>query len=257
MTLVRILRVNVVVDDDDVDDDVDDKDDDKDDDDDDNSVGADFGNNLGDYIADDFLTSKSTQFNSLIVVPENLKCFLKRCELLESGVFTLLTSVDMGSQSLIESLSRTFHVTHIVVSESPSPSSSSSSSSSSSFSHALPSFVLYLRPLFERAYYDLFKHFGWKRLIYLYDNEYGLYHLEHLYSVINKGDFKIDPEIIHIADVTNCYDTLRQIDHKRFQHSSGGGGGSHNSYHTRIFLDFSNPDAFNSFLKQETLLPRA
>ena len=66
----------------------------------------------------------------------------------------------------------------------------------------------------------------------------GLFHLEHLYSIINKGENNVELDVIHLDDIHNCYASLRQIDEAEPLSDK------------HIFLDLSSVDAFNAVLSQ-------
>nr|AWJ68200.1 putative ionotropic glutamate receptor kainate-like 3 [Hirudo verbana] len=159
------------------------------------------------------------------------------CETMANGVFVIITSINIISQSVIESISRTFHVPHVVASEA-TVSRQQQQLIQRSIHPLSPSFVIYVRPMFEPAYYDLFKHYKWSKSYYLYDDSQGLFHLEHLYSIINKGENNVELDVIHLDDIHNCYASLRQIDEAEPLSDK------------HIFLDLSSVDAFNAVLSQ-------
>ncbi|KAL4230944.1 Glutamate receptor 2 [Mactra antiquata] len=140
------------------------------------------------------------------------------CSLLKKGVYGIIGISDASALSTIQSYSNTFKVPFI-----------SLSMTQNSSNHG--QFQLFIRPVFINGLLDVIIHYGWERILYVYDTDEGLIRLQQLFQAVNARERTIDIDVKRVNNTETCYQELKLF-HQRNEKAN-----------LRIFLDIPTDKA--------------
>uniref|UniRef100_A0A0C9QXE8 Glu-RI_0 protein n=1 Tax=Fopius arisanus TaxID=64838 RepID=A0A0C9QXE8_9HYME len=126
------------------------------------------------------------------------------CRQFSRGVFSMLGAVSPDSFDTLHSYSNTFQmpfVTPWFPEKVLTPSS------------GFLDFAISMRPDYHRAIIDTVRHYGWKKIIYLYDSHDGLLRLQQIYQGLRPGNesFQVDT-VKRIQNTSEALDFLRTLE---------------------------------------------
>ncbi|KAF7990138.1 hypothetical protein HCN44_009873 [Aphidius gifuensis] len=128
------------------------------------------------------------------------------CSQFSRGVFSMLGAVGPDSFDTFHSYSNTFQmpfVTPWFPEKVLTPSS------------GFLDFAISMRPDYHRAIIDTVRHYGWKKIIYLYDSHDGLLRLQQIYQDLHPGNesFRVETvkRIQNISDAIDFLHTLEKL----------------------------------------------
>ncbi|KAL5011752.1 hypothetical protein ScPMuIL_010303 [Solemya velum] len=123
------------------------------------------------------------------------------CKHVRDGVVAIVGVSNASAFATIQSYSNTFHVPFIT------PSMAQNSS--------LPTpYQIFMRPMYIDALLEVIKHYGWPKLLFLYDTDEGLIRLQQLFQAVNAKEYQLDIDVKRATDAENCYAILTDI-HER------------------------------------------
>ncbi|XP_055317645.1 glutamate receptor 1-like isoform X2 [Sitodiplosis mosellana] len=126
------------------------------------------------------------------------------CNQFSRGVFSMLGAVSPESFDTLHSYSNTFQmpfVTPWFPEKVLTPSS------------GFLDFAISMRPDYHEAIIDTIRHYGWEKIIYLYDSHDGLLRLQQIYQGLRPGNETFQVETVkRIANATNAIDFLRTLE---------------------------------------------
>ncbi|XP_058805200.1 glutamate receptor 1-like isoform X2 [Phymastichus coffea] len=74
-------------------------------------------------------------------------------------------------------------------------------------------FAISIRPYYHHAIIDTVRHYGWKKIMYLYDSHDGLLRLQQIYQSLKPGNDTFQVESVkRIQNVTEAMDFLRSVE---------------------------------------------
>ncbi|XP_014208745.1 glutamate receptor 1 [Copidosoma floridanum] len=126
------------------------------------------------------------------------------CDRFAHGVYSMIGAVNPDSFDILHSYSNTFQmpfVTPWFPEKVLTPSS------------GFLDFAISMRPDYYQAIIDTVRHYGWKKIIYLYDSHDGLLRLQQIYQGLKPGNdtFQVDT-VKRIQNVSEALDFLRNIE---------------------------------------------
>ncbi|XP_049961019.1 glutamate receptor 1-like [Schistocerca serialis cubense] len=126
------------------------------------------------------------------------------CGQFSRGVFSLVGAVSPDSFDTLHSYSNTFQmpfVTPWFPENVLAPSS------------GLMDYAISMRPEYHQAIIDVVRHYGWNRIIYLYDTHDGLLRLQQIYQSLRPGKDSIQVEAVkRIQNTSEAMDFLHSIE---------------------------------------------
>ncbi|XP_043287148.1 glutamate receptor 1 isoform X2 [Venturia canescens] len=126
------------------------------------------------------------------------------CTQFSRGVFSMLGAVSPDSFDTLHSYSNTFQmpfVTPWFPEKVLTPSS------------GLLDFAISMRPDYHRAIIDTVRHYGWRKIIYLYDSHDGLLRLQQIYQGLRPGNESFQVETVkRIQNMSDALDFLRSLE---------------------------------------------
>ncbi|XP_057333872.1 glutamate receptor 1-like isoform X2 [Microplitis mediator] len=126
------------------------------------------------------------------------------CNQFSRGVFSMLGAVSPDSFDTLHSYSNTFQmpfVTPWFPEKVLTPSS------------GFLDFAISMRPDYHRAIIDTVRHYGWRKIIYLYDSHDGLLRLQQIYQGLRPGNESFQVETVkRIQNMSDAIDFLRNLE---------------------------------------------
>ncbi|XP_034938822.1 glutamate receptor 1-like isoform X2 [Chelonus insularis] len=126
------------------------------------------------------------------------------CSQFSRGVFSMVGAVSPDSFDTLHSYSNTFQmpfVTPWFPEKVLTPSS------------GFLDFAISMRPDYHRAIIDTVRHYGWKKIIYLYDSHDGLLRLQQIYQGLRPGNQSFQVETVkRIQNISDAIDFLRNLE---------------------------------------------
>ncbi|XP_074101156.1 glutamate receptor IB isoform X2 [Cotesia typhae] len=126
------------------------------------------------------------------------------CNQFSRGVYSMLGAVSPDSFDTLHSYSNTFQmpfVTPWFPEKVLTPSS------------GFLDFAISMRPDYHRAIIDTVRHYGWRKIIYLYDSHDGLLRLQQIYQGLRPGNESFQVETVkRIQNMSDAIDFLRNLE---------------------------------------------
>ncbi|KAL7299265.1 hypothetical protein TKK_0007854 [Trichogramma kaykai] len=143
-------------------------------------------------------------FADIINTADAFKLSRLICNRFASGVYSMIGAVNSDSFDILHSYSNTFQMPFITPwfpEKVLQPSSGS------------VDFAISMRPDYHHAIIDTIRHYGWKKIIYLYESHDGLLRLQQIYQGLNPGNNTFQVETVKkIQNVSEALNFLRRLE---------------------------------------------
>ncbi|XP_055342806.1 glutamate receptor-like isoform X2 [Paramacrobiotus metropolitanus] len=129
------------------------------------------------------------------------------CQQMKKGIFAMMGLTQTTLYSTLNSYSQSFHMPYINLNFMPNQTSLMKAAS---IAPSNSNFHLNLRPFHAAALVDLIRHYDWKDLIYLYDEDEGSYLMQSVIHTFTQS--KIDVRVQRIASAEEGHFYLKSVD---------------------------------------------